>query len=266
MQKPCETVLSATNGSWQAPARKPMLGDNDIHVWSAPLNISNATLTWFAACLDTDEQARAARFHFDRHRNQFIAGRGWLRTITGWYLRTDPAKLIFKYSDFGKPSISESVETVPLTFNLAHSGELALYAFTLGREVGIDIEVIDPKFASETIAQQFFSPKEVAALLKFPINERPHAFFDCWTRKEAFIKAQGMGLSLPLNQFEVSLEHDQPALLHTAWDAAEAARWSLINIDAAPGYAAALAVRAGQYSLQCFQVNEESLIHTAKHT
>jgi 4'-phosphopantetheinyl transferase len=260
MQKASETVLSATPGSWQDPTRKPTLGDTDIQVWRAPLNISNATLASFAACLDTDEQARAARFHFDRHRNQFIAARGWLRTITGWYLRTDPATLIFKYSDFGKPSINESVATVPLRFNLAHSGELALYAFTLRREVGIDIEVIDPKFASETIARQFFSPKEVAALLKFPINQRPHAFFDCWTRKEAFLKAQGMGLSLPLDQFEVSLKHDQPALLHTAWDAKEAARWSLKNIDAAPGYAAALAVPAGEYHLKHFQVNEESLM------
>jgi 4'-phosphopantetheinyl transferase len=260
MQKPNETLLRVTPESWQAPALKPTLSEDEIHVWRAPLNISNATLTSFAACLDTDEQARAARFHFDRHRNQFIAGRGWLRTITGWYLETDPAKLIFKNSDFGKPSIGESVETVPLRFNLAHSGELALYAFTLRREVGIDIEVIDPKFASETIAHQFFSPKEVAALLEFPINQRPPAFFDCWTRKEAFIKAQGMGLSLPLDQFEVSLEHDQAALLHTAWDAAEAARWSLINIDAAPGYAAALAVPAGQYYLKYFQVDETSLI------
>ena len=260
MRKPIETALSGTSQSWQPATRKLTLGDAEIHVWRAPLNISNATLSSFAAWLDSDEQDRAARYHFDQHRNQFIAGRGWLRTLIGWYLQTEPASLIFRYSDFGKPSISEGSETVPLRFNLAHAGDLALYAFTLRREIGIDIELIDAKFASETIARQFFSPKEVAALLKFPTDRRPHAFFDCWTRKEAFIKAQGMGLSLPLDQFEVSIEHDQPALLHTAWDAAEASRWALVNVDAAPGYAAALAVPAGEYSLKYFQLEEASLI------
>lgn len=250
----------APTSIWQAVMSNPTLSDDEIHVWRAPLSISNAALTSFAALLAADEQTRAARFHFDLHRSQFIAGRGWLRTITGWYLKTAPATVKFKYSEFGKPSIRESGETVELRFNLAHSGDLALYAFSLRRDVGIDIEVIDPEFASETIARQFFSPKEVAALLEFPLDQRPHAFFDCWTRKEAFIKAQGMGLSLPLNQFEVSLKHDQPALLHTAWDCAEAARWSLVNIDAAAGYAAALAVPANQYHLKHFQVDETALV------
>lgn len=260
MEQPSETVFRMTPASWQVPTSKPALGDAEIHVWRAPLNISNATLDSFAARLVADEQTRAARFHFDRHRNQFTAGRGWLRTIAGWYLRTDPATVRFKYSDYGKPSIHEDAATVQLRFNLGHSGDFGLYAFTVRRDVGIDIEVIDPQFASETIAQQFFSPNEVTALLKFPIDQRPYAFFDCWTRKEAFIKAQGMGLSLPLNQFEVSLEHDRPALLHTAWDPAEAARWSLINIDVAPGYAAALAVPAGEYCLKYFQVDEGCVI------
>jgi 4'-phosphopantetheinyl transferase len=247
-----------TTSIWQAGVSNAKISDDEIHVWRAPLNLSKVMLDSLAGSLDNDEQTRASRFHFDHHRNHFVAGRGWLRTITGWYLKTDPARVVFKYSDYGKPSIREN-ETIPLHFNLAHSGDLALYAFTLRRDLGIDIEVVDPKFSSEEIARQFFSQKEVTALLEFPIEQRPHAFFDCWTRKEAFIKAQGMGLSLPLDQFEVSLEHDQPALLHTAWDPAEAARWSLINIDAAPGYAAALAVRADQYSLKHFQVEETSV-------
>lgn len=242
------TVLNAT------------LSDSEIQVWRAPLNVSHEALRSFTASLATDERTRAARFHFDHHRNQFVAARGWLRTITGWYLNAKPATVIFKYSDFGKPSIGAGVETIPLRFNLAHSGDFAVYAFTLGRDVGIDIELIDPKFASETIARQFFSPNEVAALMEVPITKRPHAFFDCWTRKEAFIKAQGQGLSLPLDQFEVSLKPEEPALLHTAWDSAEATRWSMINIDIGPGYAGALAVPAGDYCVQYVDVDETHLI------
>jgi len=244
--------------TWQQALQEPTLGESEIHVWRAPLNVSEETLQLFAECLAPDEETRAARFHFDQHRNYFVAGRGWLRTIISSYLKTTPVTLHFSYSSYGKPSLDEG--TIRLRFNVAHSGEFALYAFALGRDIGVDIELINPEFASEEIAKQFFSANEVTALLEFPASERPHAFFDCWTRKEAFIKAQGMGLSLPLDQFEVSLKHDEPALLRTNWDLTEAPRWSLMNIAVATEYAAALAVPAGAYCLKHFHIDEASLL------
>jgi len=258
--KTSEMHMPGPDTVWEPASHKPFLTDGDIHIWRAPLDMSQAPRSLLAAWLAADESTRAARFHFQQDRDRFIAARGWLRMIAGRYLDMMPTAVDFAYSRYGKPAIRECVETVALRFNLAHAGDLALYAFTLRRDVGIDIEVIDPQFFSEAIARQFFSPREVTALLEFPVSERPHAFFDCWTRKEAFIKAQGMGLSLPLNQFEVSLEHDQPALLHTAWDPSEAGRWSLINIDPAPGYSAALAVRDGQYAVKYFHIDETFII------
>jgi len=249
--------------SWQAAPLTPTLGESDVHVWRAPLTISRELLQSFAATFATDEQSRAARFHFERHRNQFTAARGWLRAIIARYLNTRPDALNFSYSKYGKPSL-EDQNTLQLRFNVAHSGNFALYAFVLDRNIGVDIELINSEFASETVAMRFFSANEVAALATFPTSKQLHAFFDCWTRKEAFIKAQGMGLSLPLDQFEVSLNHDQPALLRTNWDLAEAAQWSLINIDVALDYAAALAVPAGEYRVLYFHV-DESALHRLRH-
>jgi Phosphopantetheinyl transferase len=247
-----------TGTPWQPAPSKPILGKSDIHVWRAPLNISRDLIESFAPTLATDEQTRASRFHFDRHRTQFVAARGWLRSILGSYLNIRPDELNFTYSSYGKPSLQDLTST-QLRFNVAHSGDFALYAFVLGHDIGVDVELIKSEFARETIAKQFFCANEVAALLAFPEGERPHAFFDCWTRKEAFIKAQGIGLSLPLDEFEVSLKHDEPALLHANWDSAEATRWLLMKIDVAPGYAATLAVPAGDYRIQYFHVDERAI-------
>jgi 4'-phosphopantetheinyl transferase len=241
--------------SWHPAPLNPSLRESDVHLWRAPLNISRELLQSFAGTFATDEQSRAARFHFERHRNKFIAARGWLRTIIARYLNTRPDALNFTYSKYGKPSLEDQTK-LQLRFNVAHSGDFALYAFVLDSDIGVDIELINSEFATETIATRFFSSNEVAALLAFPTSKRIHAFFDCWTRKEAFIKAQGMGLSLPLDQFEVSLKHDQPALLRTNWDLGEARRWLLMNIDVALDYAAALAVPVGEYRVQHFHVDE----------
>jgi 4'-phosphopantetheinyl transferase len=246
-----------TDTSWRAAPLTPSLGEPDVHLWRAPLSISRELLQVFAGILATDEQSRAARFYFERHRNQFIAARGWLRTIIARYLNIPRDALNFTYSRYGKPSLETKAQ---LRFNVAHSGNFALYAFVLNRDIGIDIELMNSDFAGEAIATRFFSQNEIAALLAFPINKQVQAFFDCWTRKEAFIKAQGMGLSLPLNQFEVSLNHDQPALLRTNWDAGEATRWMLMNIDVAGDYAAAFAVTAGEYRVQHFYVDETAFL------
>ena len=238
-----------------SPSRQPLLNESDVHIWRARLNVSELARQRFAAVLSEDEMTRATSFHFELHRNNFIAARGWLRTILGSYLNLAPGDVRFIYSSFGKPSIEQ---VTPIHFNLAHSGEYAVYAFTLNEEIGVDVEFIQRDFAMETIANQFFSPNEVASLFRFPQRLRPRAFYDCWTRKEAFIKAQGLGLSLPLVDFEVSLDHDEPALLHTSWDSAEATRWSLININVAADYAGAVAIARGERCLYSWHVDETS--------
>jgi len=138
-----------------------------------------------------------------------------------------------------------------LYFNLAHSEGLAIYALTRVGEIGIDVECIRPEFAGDEIAKRFFAPGEVSCLNAMSKKQRPEAFFNCWTRKEAFIKATGMGLSLPLDQFEVTLAPGEPAeLLHTTWDKNEASRWSIKSIEVGQGYVAAVAIAAHGWRLK----------------
>jgi 4'-phosphopantetheinyl transferase len=199
--------------------------------------------------LSPDERARAERFHFARDRDHFIAGRGLLRVILARYLETEPGTLRFEYGRHGKPRLASTAGD-GIRFNVAHSRGLALYAVAVGRELGVDIERIEPRL-EQGIAERFFSPGEIATLRSLPPPVQREAFFACWTRKEAYVKARGEGLTLGLDQFEVSMCPGEPAaLLHTASDPDEARRWSLQELAPGPGYAAALAVEGGDWMLQ----------------
>lgn len=216
---------------------------DEVHVWTASLDQPAETVARLRALLDPDETRRADRFLFEKGRTQFTVGRGVLRLLLGDYLAIDPRDVRFGYNPYGKPSLAGPDDAHPLRFNLSHSGELVLYAVAWGREVGIDLETIRTDFASDGIAQRFFAPAEVAALRGLPEEARTHAFFTCWTRKEAFIKARGKGLSIPLDAFEVSLVPGaEAAVLVTHDDPAEAGRWSLHELHPGPGYVGALAV------------------------
>jgi 4'-phosphopantetheinyl transferase len=242
-----------------------LLGNRDVHIWQLSLDQSAATMNHLRQLLAADEEERARRFHFEVDRRHFIAGRGCLRMILSRYLKTSPEKIEFTYTDYGKPQVAASGEPEQLlNFNLAHSRGVALYAFTRLGQIGVDIEYIRPEFPDREIARRFFSASEVARLENLPVETRPQAFFNCWTRKEAFIKAKGVGLSMPLDQFDVNLDPAEPAaLLRTTWDENEAAQWSLRAIETAPGYAAAVAVRAHDWQLSFRRVEEESLLSFA---
>jgi 4'-phosphopantetheinyl transferase len=235
------------------------LANREVHIWQLSLEQSPATMSRLSELLAADEKERARRFHFEADRRHFIAGRGWLRMLLARYLGIPPTEIEFTYSEYGKPQIGALNEPEPpLNFNLAHSKGVALYAFTRLGEIGVDIEYIRPEFPDEEIARRFFSASEVARLKDLPIATRPQAFFNCWTRKESFIKAKGLGLSLPLDQFDVTLDPAEPvALLRTSWDENEAAQWSLQTIETAPGYAAAVAVRAHDWQPSFRRVEEE---------
>jgi 4'-phosphopantetheinyl transferase len=192
--------------------------------------------------LSPDERDRANRFVFKRDRNRFIAARGLFRKLLSGYLATSPSAIEFSYGDQGKPMLAGAVNR-PLKFNLAHSHELAAYAFTSNREVGVDLEFTGRHVEIEAIARRFFAPEEVRELIKLPLEDRHLAFFDCWTRKEAYIKARGGGLSIPLDEFNVSLAPDKPAaLLENYRDAEECSRWTMEALPLGTEYRGALVV------------------------
>jgi 4'-phosphopantetheinyl transferase len=234
--------------------KTPVLSSDEVHVWCAELDQTASRVHNLQQTLDGNERARAERFYFKRDRNHFIVAHGLLRVILSRYLNIEPGDLRFCYSPYGKPMLAKEFDGDRLRFNLSHSHSLVLYAVTRARDIGIDIERIRPDLAYEQIAEGFFSPREVAALRTVPTSRQLGAFFNCWTRKEAYIKARGEGLSLPLDRFDVSLAPGEPAiLLSTVGDPHETSRWSLRELDLAPGYVAALAVEGHDWRLKCWQ-------------
>jgi 4'-phosphopantetheinyl transferase len=224
---------------------------NEVHVWCTALNPGGAVVQDLSGLLAPDERTRAERFRFQRDREHFIAARGQLRRILGGYLGRSPEELRFRYSPYGKPALTEEWDPEEIQFNMSHSHAIVLYAIARGRRVGIDVEWIRPDFATEQIAERFFSAHEVAALRALPAADRPEAFFHCWTRKEAYIKARGEGLSLPLDQFDVSLAPGEPAaLLRSRADPDEVARWRMCALTPPPGYAGALVVEGQDWHLR----------------
>jgi len=226
------------------------LPENEVQLWRVDLESIGADEARWQKLLSSDEAMRASRFHFANDRQRFVAARALLRTILASYLTTDPIELVFTYSKREKPSLGPAHAGSGITFNVSHSGGIALYAFTRQRELGVDVEQIRRDFEVEAIARRFFSPSEQEQLAKLPAAERMEAFFRCWTRKEAYIKATGDGLSLPLSQFDVSLAPgDKNALVATRPDESEAGSWLLQEVPAGPGYVAALCARGRDWTL-----------------
>lgn len=239
---------------WALPASPLRLAPGEVHIWRASLEQPPEVLDLVAAALSEDERERAARFLFEKDRRRFSAARGILRDLVGRYLGIRAEEVRFRYRLKGKPFLETESTENPIRFNLSHSHEMALLAFTTAREVGIDIEWMRPGLSCEQIAARFFSTTEAETLRGLPAESRPAGFFTCWTRKEAFMKARGDGLSLPLGDFDVTLAPGEPArLLRTAWDPAEAARWSLRELAPAPNYAAALAIEGEASHLRLWQ-------------
>ncbi|MDE0344075.1 MAG: 4'-phosphopantetheinyl transferase superfamily protein [Deltaproteobacteria bacterium] len=225
-----------------------------VHVWRTAVEVAPARLARFRDVLAPDERARAARFLYEEDRRRYTVARGVLRTLLGRYLGMDPASFEFRYGAHGKPSLGETPVGRDVRFNLSHSYGLALHAFTVGREVGVDVERIRPSTDVTGVARHSFSPAEVDALMDLPAGRRREAFFNCWTRKEAFIKAHGEGIALGLSRFDVTLRPGEPAeLLRFDNDPAKAARWSMCALDVSEGYKAALAVEGEGWQLRCWE-------------
>ena len=227
---------------WQPPSTLVLAGD-EVHIWLASLEQPAERVRQLLATLSPDERERAERFYFEKDRRHFVVARGILRALLGSYLQMPAPSLHFTYNPYGKPTLDLPGRSPALSFNLSHSHERALYAFAYGREIGVDIEYMRPLAFDEylELAKHHFSSREYATLSALPEAEHKQAFFNCWTRKEAYIKARGKGLSLPLGSFDVSLAPNEPAELLASREAPYTVTdWSLRVLTAPNEYAAAL--------------------------
>ncbi len=226
---------------WNSPTKGLRLEGGEIHVWKAWLDCGVEPLRRLEATLCTAEIARAERFFEKRDRNGFVAARGILREILGRYIGRPAGELEFDYSERGKPSVRAEKGRESVEFNVSHSGGIGLFAFAARGSVGVDVEKIRPGVSNIEIAERYFSPQEVKELQALAPALRNEAFFLCWTRKEAYIKARGEGLHIPLESFSVSLTPGAPEALVSE----DSTNWKLQSLSVAEEYVGAL-VGAGQ--------------------
>jgi 4'-phosphopantetheinyl transferase len=234
--------------TWPEPPETLSLATGEVHVWRLALDQPENVLARFRETLEAHELERASRFHFDKHRNHFIVGRGGLRYVLALYLDAKPEEFRFSYGTYGKPALVGE----RLRFNVSHSHGMALFAVAADREVGVDVEHIRADFATEDIARRFFSRLEVAAFNALRKEEQVAAFFRCWTRKEAYIKAIGRGMSEPLDAFDVTLAPGEAELLRA--EGQDVSRWAMFDIDVGADYAGALLTEAPVSNIRYWQV------------
>ncbi|GCE02872.1 4'-phosphopantetheinyl transferase family protein [Dictyobacter aurantiacus] len=242
--------------AWTQSPPAVVLKPDEIHVWRVFVDEWLASLPQLRAFLSPDEQARAQKFYFERDRNCSIIARGVLRVLLGRYCALDPSMIMLCYNEFGKPDLASNDLSLPLYFNLAHSHTTIVYAFTYINRVGIDVEYMRTNIEYEELAEHYFSPVEKAQLQAMSIEQKMQAFFAGWTRKEAYIKARGKGLSIPLDSFDVTLLPDQdPRLLDCREDPQSVSHWTLYALPADPHYAGALALNGVCEHLQFWHLS-----------
>lgn len=221
----------------------------EVHLWWCSLDLPSALVAQAYAVLAGDEVDRARRYKFARDQRRFVAARSFLRRTLAEYLSLSPLELSFAYGAFGKPRLSPRADHARVEFNLSHSGDIAILAITRGPAVGVDVEQVIQVSDLQEMARRFFSAYENAALNKIPSDARHFAFYCCWTRKEAFLKALGHGLAHPLDSFDVSLDERCPRLVAVRGDRKASSKWTLFHVRPAPGYVAALAVEGNHARL-----------------
>lgn len=241
--------------SWPQPPAEIALPEGEVHLWSARLDAPEDMLRHFASLLAEDEQRRAERFRGGALRSHYIAGRGTLRVLLGRYLDAAPRSFSLSYQAHGKPELGLPWKAGGLEFNVSHSHELAVYAFTRGRAIGVDVESIRPMPNAAALMERFFSPEEVAQWQQMPAERQLRAFFQGWTRKEAWLKAVGSGLSFPLNEFCVTLD-DPPRVRSIRGNAEEAAQWWLDSCEPCDDYLTAVALRGQAATVRRWQFGD----------
>ncbi len=243
---------------WRDAPSDLELSAQHIDVWRIPIvDESDETLQSLESILSPDELKRARRFHFRHDRIEYATARASLRRILARYTRSEPRQLTFTYAAMGKPMLAGSPSDSGISFNLSHSHGLAVCAVASGREVGIDVERLRQRESFDQIAERFFSPREFSAYQRIPEAQRLQAFFECWTRKEAFLKARGSGLAFPLDRFDVSFGPGNPAaLLHVADEPDATARWIMADVSLGVDHVGALAHEGPAVELRTWMLDD----------
>jgi len=236
----------ASSTAWFPAPQRLILAPRELHLWRARCDESFEPLQQYQELLSPDEKERAARFAIDGARRDFIVSRGMLRELLAAYLNARPADIVLHYGIHGKPHVWAGDAKSAVRFNVSHSKGFAVFAFSLQTEVGVDIEQIRAEFRGREIAERFFSEQEVAALGKLPPERSSVAFFTCWTRKEAYVKARGGGLQIPLRSFSVGLEENEEQQLVDE----QGKEWSVYPFESGAGFAAAAAVEGRDWRLK----------------
>ena len=232
---------------WVPATAPPALTYNEVHVWRACLDLSSDVRERLQSTLNSDENTRVEKLLIEKAREHFVGARGILRELLGAYLGVAGGKVAFRYGPEGKPSLSPEHNS-KISFNVSHSNGMGLFAFADDCEIGVDIEYVKPDFRGMEIASRFFSEEESAALAKLPPEQQDEAFFGCWTKKEAYVKAHGQGLGIPLDSFTVEFSKSKQVLRDEG-----GARWSCYALEAAPGFAAAVVAAGEDWRLKCWE-------------
>ena len=231
---------------------RPALAPRDVHVWTIDLTAHAAREAELRALLQPDELEHAASFHFPVDRTRYAVSHGILREVLASYLVREPTTLRFNVGRWGKPALTAaSNDADPITFNLSHSGELMLLAVARSRRVGVDIERWAGEIEYDELAAHHFSAAERAVLASMVGERKQRGFFACWSRKEAYLKALGFGISRGLAHFDVTLAPDQPArLIADRLPGADPTAWTMVDLGAAYGYSAALVAEGRDWILE----------------
>src|SRR3984893_5092545 len=238
----------ASPAAWSSAPQRLMLAPAEIHLWRARCDEGPDPLHYLEL-LSPDEKERAGRFAIDGARRDFVVSRGMLRELLAAYLNTRPRDIVLRYGAHGKPSVSQNGAESTVRFNVSHSKGFAIFAFSLEAEVGVDVERIRAEFPGREVAERFFSEQEVAALGKLAPELSSEAFFTCWTRKEAYVKARGGGLQIPLRSFSVGLQEDEDEQIVDE----SGKEWSIHPFEPGTGFAAAVAAEGRGWRLKYWE-------------
>jgi 4'-phosphopantetheinyl transferase len=237
---------------WPSPSSNPSLHDRIVHVWAWDYECSAEALNRYIVLLSPDERFRMQRFHFEKDRIQYAVSHAILRILLGRYLDTDPSSISFYRNEFGKPHLSQILPAPKLAFNLSHTNHVGLLAIAVGLEIGVDIEEVCPVECE--IVERYFSRQEQAALTALEGNDWLEGFYNCWTRKEAILKAEGLGLNANLDAFDVSLSpHVKPEVLEVRTNSRLTSNWHLVELRPVYGFIGALATNAALAGVACYR-------------
>jgi 4'-phosphopantetheinyl transferase len=240
--------------SFSLPPLDLKLTNDEIHIWCALLDQPTSLIDKLSCTLSIEERTRAGRFYFEKDRKRFAVRHGILRMILGYYLRVAPSKLLFYYGWNGKPRLTDTFSDGAILFSMSSSEGLALYGFTRNSKIGVDVECVRDIPEMDQIGERIFCTRETQVYRALPEHLKRGAFFACWTRKEALVKASGDGLSRSLDKVELTMDPGEPVrLLPIDGDSRSPCRWSIRDVKPASGFAAAIAAEGRNWRLRCWQ-------------